>query len=61
VGKGDGRPIGGAVTIGTLPGVMTGGRCMTSETIGESSMVEDDDLPTVLIVAVGAGTAVMVG
>ncbi len=49
------------MTIGTLPGVMTGGCCMTSETISKASMIEDDDPPTVLIVAVGAGAAVMVG
>jgi hypothetical protein len=55
------NPIGGAVAVGTLPGVMTGWCCMTPKTISKSSMVEDDDMPTVLIVAVGTGAAIMVG
>jgi hypothetical protein len=34
---------------------------MTAETISQASMVENDDLPTVLIVTTGAGAAVMLG
>ena len=59
MGEVGGRPIGGTVTIGTLPGVMTGGCCMTSQTIRKTCMIEDDDMPTVLIVATGAGAAIM--
>jgi hypothetical protein len=40
---------------------MTGGCCVATETIGKARVIEDDDIPTVLIVAVCAGTAVMVG
>ena len=61
MGEVGGRPIGGTVTIGTLPGVMTGRCCMTSETICEASMIEDDDMPTILIVTIGAGTAIVGG
>lgn len=49
------------MAIGALPGVMIRGCCMTAETISQASMVENDDLPTVLIVTTGAGAAVMIG
>ena len=47
------------MTIGALPCVVPVWCCMASQAVGKASMVEGDHSPAILIVAVGAGAAIM--